>query len=172
MADNTGSKWNPSIPTVFHGNDVTMLRFDSAWFPTNELLARLHLLTGWTIHNAFIEEQPQFEGSFHCENGQTTLDMGERWDRCSYCERRVCEEDVDDDYGECPGCAVTRSNYEVTYTAQNGVEAIVIGDISVHSEEEAKRFASILVQHRTNSALSDEAIQSQMVARKLGKEGG
>jgi|TARA_R100000935_G_scaffold57366_1_gene91170 hypothetical protein len=66
MVKNTGSKWNPTIHASDE-NGITSLGFDSAWNPMNELLERLHKLTGWTIHNEFEEEIPQYEGSFHCE---------------------------------------------------------------------------------------------------------
>jgi hypothetical protein len=66
MVKNTGSKWNPTIHAL-EENGITYLGFDSAWSPMNELLERMHQLTGWTIHNEFEEEQPEFEGSFHCE---------------------------------------------------------------------------------------------------------
>lgn len=67
MVENTGSKWNPTIDVVSEENGLTILGFDSAWSPMNELLSRLHVLTAWTIHNEFEEEQPEYEGSFHCE---------------------------------------------------------------------------------------------------------
>ncbi|UWR28315.1 hypothetical protein K3757_18645 (plasmid) [Sulfitobacter sp. S223] len=67
MVENTGSKWNPNLEGITEENGVTFLGFDSAWSPMNELLARLHILTGWTIHNEYEEEQPEYEGSFHCE---------------------------------------------------------------------------------------------------------
>lgn len=67
MVDNTGSKWNPKISAISEENGVTYLGFDSAWSPVNELLERLHKITGWVIHNEFEEEQPEYEGSFHCE---------------------------------------------------------------------------------------------------------
>lgn len=68
MVENTGSKWNPTIDAVSEENGLTILGFDSAWSPMNELLSRLHVLTGWTVHNEFEEEQPEYEGSFHCED--------------------------------------------------------------------------------------------------------
>jgi hypothetical protein len=67
MLVNTGAKWNPEISVISEKNGTTFLGFDSAWCPTNELLKHLHELTGWTIHNDFEEEQPEFEGSLHCE---------------------------------------------------------------------------------------------------------
>jgi hypothetical protein len=67
MVDHTGAKWNPTISVISETNGVTYLGFDSAWCPVNELLERLHKLTGWTIHNEFEEEQPEYEGSYHCE---------------------------------------------------------------------------------------------------------
>lgn len=67
MVEHTGSKWNPTISAISEKNGVTFLGFDSAWSPMNELLERLHQLTGWVVHNEFEEEQPEYEGSLHCE---------------------------------------------------------------------------------------------------------
>lgn len=67
MVYHTGSKWNPEVPVIYETNGVTHLGFDSAWCPVNELLDRMHDMTGWTIYNEFEEEQPEYEGSFHCE---------------------------------------------------------------------------------------------------------
>ncbi|MGC1497934.1 MAG: hypothetical protein WA790_19170 [Sulfitobacter sp.] len=67
MVENTGAKWNVTISARSESDGVTSLCFDSAWSPTNGLLERMHELTGWTIHNEFEEEQPEYEGSFHCE---------------------------------------------------------------------------------------------------------
>jgi hypothetical protein len=68
MVENTGSKWNPTISAISENSGTTQLGFDSAWSPMNELLERLHQLTGWTIDNEFEEEQPEYEGSLHCED--------------------------------------------------------------------------------------------------------
>lgn len=66
MVAHTGSKWNPNIYLVTDEGRATHLEYDSAWVPNNDLLVRLSELTGWTIHNAFEEEQPEFEGVFEC----------------------------------------------------------------------------------------------------------
>lgn len=75
MVENTGSKWNPEIFDIKEEKEGTFLAFDSAWSPLNPLLERLHKLTGWTIHNAFEEECPQFEGDFHAEEGNAWEDV-------------------------------------------------------------------------------------------------
>lgn len=67
MVENTGSKWNPNISAISEDNGMTQLGFDSAWSPMNELLERMHQLTGWIIECEFEEEGPEYEGSFHCE---------------------------------------------------------------------------------------------------------
>lgn len=67
MVDNTGSKWNPIISNVSEDGGRTFLGFNSAWSPMNDLLGRLHQLTGWTVHNEFEDEGYESEGSFHCE---------------------------------------------------------------------------------------------------------
>jgi predicted RNA-binding Zn-ribbon protein involved in translation (DUF1610 family) len=74
----------------------------------NELLERLHQLTGWTIQNEFEEEQPEFEGSFHCEAGSCIRDIREGRPRCSTCEEQFPFEELDDDWGECPKCIKER----------------------------------------------------------------
>lgn len=67
MTDNIGTKWNPHIDFIEESEGKTQLAFDTAWAPPLELLEHWHKLTGWTIHNEFEEEQPEFEGGFHCE---------------------------------------------------------------------------------------------------------
>ena len=67
MVKHTGAKWNPNICVREREPGLTVLDYDTAWMPNNLLLERLHKMTGWTIHNTFEEEQPEFEGDLHCE---------------------------------------------------------------------------------------------------------
>ena len=67
MYDNIGTKWNPKIEFIDGDEHATKLDFESAWSPPLDLLEYWHKLTGWTIHSEFEEEQPEFEGTFHCE---------------------------------------------------------------------------------------------------------
>lgn len=61
MVEHTGAKWNPVINTISEMDGVTLLGFNSAWCAMNDLLERIHKLTGWTIHSEFEEEQPEYE---------------------------------------------------------------------------------------------------------------
>ncbi|MGB1265726.1 MAG: hypothetical protein ACPG6L_08345 [Nereida ignava] len=65
----TGTKWNPSVLVDASDMSVTKLTYRTAYEPNNRALERLHRLTGWEVHNAFEEEQPEFEGELHCANG-------------------------------------------------------------------------------------------------------
>ncbi len=114
MVEHTGAKWNPNISTITDDVSETFLAFDSAWAPMNPLLKRLHALTGWTIHNRFEEEQPEFEGDFHAEEGQCWEDVRPGRPRCSECEELCGYDDIDPESGECSTCALGRWNYLVT----------------------------------------------------------
>lgn len=114
MVEHTGSKWNPAIFDAKEEKGSTFLAFDSAWAPMNPLLKRLHTLTGWTIHNYFEEEQPEFEGDFHAEAGQCREEVRPGRPRCSECGETCSYDDLEPEYGECPTCALGRWNYLVT----------------------------------------------------------
>lgn len=72
MLEYAGGKWNPEVFIKSHDSSKTLLTFESAWAPMNPLLKRLHILTGWTIHNHFgqLDIASEFEGDFYAEAGQ------------------------------------------------------------------------------------------------------
>lgn len=127
MVENTGSKWNPTIFIATDDGTGTFLAFDSAWAAMNPLLKRLHALTGWTIHNHFEEEQPEFEGYFHAEDGQCREEVRPGRPRCSQCEEQCADDDLEPDYGECPSCALGRFDYLVTLEP-DGAAVINLGE--------------------------------------------
>ena len=58
--ENTGSKWFPVIDHVFEGVSETgqvqtILCYDTARCPNNDLLTKLHEMTGWAIKNTYEE---------------------------------------------------------------------------------------------------------------------
>ncbi len=114
MVEHTGSKWNPEISIITDDITETFLAFKSAWTPMNPLLRRLHALTGWTIHNHFEEEQPEFEGDFHAESGKCREEVRPGRPRCTHCEERCAYDDLESEHGECPSCALGRFDYLVT----------------------------------------------------------
>ncbi len=82
--------------------------------PNNELLERLHQLTGWVLSNDYEEEQPEYEGSLRCEGGSCTDETRPGRPSCPNCEERFLYEELDEDWGECPACAKKRGRYMVT----------------------------------------------------------
>jgi hypothetical protein len=127
MVEHTGSKWNPNISTITDDGSETFLAFESAWAPMNPLLKRLHALTGWTIHNRFEEEQPEFEGEFHAEAGECREELRPGSLRFSHCEEQCAYDDLDPEFGECPSGALGRFNYLVT-VEPDGAAVINLGE--------------------------------------------
>ena len=109
MVEHTGAKWNPSIDDIEAEEEHTVLRFKSAWVPSNPLLKRLHALTGWRIHNRFEEEQPEFEGDFHAEAGKCHEEVRPGRPPCLRCDAQTEYDDLNS-YGECPSCDLWRDS--------------------------------------------------------------
>lgn len=150
MVETTGTKWNPIIRSIETVGGVTHVSFRTAWAPMNPLLERLHHLTGWTIHNRFEEEQPEFEGDFHAENGVCREDIRTGRGACSYCGMDYPVTELDEAYGECPSCELDRSDYLVTqvvaYDQEDGEDISkqrVVGIFSCHCTEDACMAAAV-----------------------------
>lgn len=103
----TGSKWYPYISSVVEKNNQTILTYDTARVPNNELLIRLHQFTGWTIKNEFEEPGDAFEWELECEDGDCQLEKRAYHPMCVICEIKFHHETIQqDDYGErvCNNC--------------------------------------------------------------------
>jgi hypothetical protein len=187
MVEHTGSKWNPSIDDIEDRVDATVLTYRSAWAPNNPLLKRLHALTGWTMHNRFEEEQPEFEGEWYAEAGQVTAEYHSFYPRCSRCKRACRPDELNDDTA-CPSCEGDRTDYLVTvrpdvpgYREQPGggdIEAlggeIVLGVFSGHDLREAYAMATWKLPKVfwKDRRLDEDPEAFGLRAYRLAREGG
>jgi hypothetical protein len=86
--DRTGSEWCTAIniDSVDGDHPVTWLRYDTSRTPNNELLRRLHELTGWRIGNEFECPDEGFEGTYTCHKGVCTDEPRDYLPRCQVCD--------------------------------------------------------------------------------------
>ena len=147
------AKWNPKIDLIEEVDGKTQLAFDTAWCAPNELLERLHTLTGWKIVNQHDDPDAEYDLMMVCDGGSCTLEQRPGTSTCSHCEDRIERDLLDDDYGECPTCFASRADYLVTLEADWPAKVnigeslttdlygdVVLGIVSAHSTEQAMRF--------------------------------
>ena len=127
MVEYLGTKWNPRIDCIIEVEGGTHLGFDTAWSAPENLLRRLHDLTGWKIVNHYDEEDGDHDVVFTCEEGSCELELLPGTSTCSNCEDRWPCDDIDLEHGECPSCMIGRADYLVTIEV-DGVACLNIGE--------------------------------------------
>ena len=105
--DNTGSKRFPDVTIDRCGPKApTLLNYDTARAPNNDLLGRLHEMTGWPIDNVYEEPGAGFEGTFSCNKGICTDEPREYQPRCNVCDQKhpASRYTIDPDRCVCDRC--------------------------------------------------------------------
>ena len=111
--EHTDSKWFPEIVYVAAlGDDMTVLAYDTARWPNNKLLEKLHDLTGWYILNEYEEPGMEFEGLFVCQENYCTDYRGTYRPVCEVCEKKQPPDLIDydtEDFLICKTCLAAKS---------------------------------------------------------------
>jgi hypothetical protein len=95
---NTGTKWFPEVWITSDASEPeTTLGYDTARWPNNLTLQKLHELTGWDIVNEYEESGMCFEGTFSCSDGSCSDDERDYLSPCEICEEKKTDEEYDDE---------------------------------------------------------------------------
>ena len=88
MLEYVGTKWNPRIEYIDEIEGKTNLGFDTAWSAPDNLLRRLHELSGWKIVNRHDDPDAEHDLVTTFEGGRCSLELLPGTTTCSNCEDR------------------------------------------------------------------------------------